>query len=331
MMVPAFFLPSSGRWQIRKTYVTMYNEETQHAFVVPNSETPAFKNVIVIYLLSGFLLVILGSFFQRVHLLSGLVVSEIAFVLAPAVIYTVRHHYNFSRTFHIVPIRLKTVFMTIVTMFAAFVLVGAIVAVQEILVPRSIGYQEIWEDVLRQFHQVPLVVTLFLIAILPGVCEELLFRGFLLHGIRKKTSDLPAIIIVGVLFGAFHLDPYRFLPVTLLGIIFGYMVVKTGSIFTGIVAHSTNNTISILLSYAAQTVTNSDVPFSAQPEEVLTPHTFLLLFPIIIVALVVFSVGLRALPRVARYDGPDRQKKYELFPDDHDSDQYEIENGSHEK
>jgi membrane protease YdiL (CAAX protease family) len=308
----------------------MYNEETQHAFAVHNSETPAFKDIIVIYLFSSLLLVILGSFFQHVHLLSGLVISEIAFVVAPAVIYTFRRHYNFSRTFQIVPIRLKTVFITIVTMVAAFVLVGVLAAVQEMFVPRSVDYQELWEIVLRQFHQVPLVVTLFLVAILPGVCEELLFRGFLLHGMRKKISDLPAIIIVGVLFGLFHLDPYRFLPVTVLGIVFGYMVVKTGSIFTGMVAHSTNNTIAILLSYAAQTAINSDVPFSSQPEEVLTPHTFLLLLPIIIVALVVFFVGLRALPRAPRYEGPDRQEKYELFPDSHDSGQHEIENGSEE-
>jgi membrane protease YdiL (CAAX protease family) len=304
----------------------MYNEDTQHPFVVHNSETPAFKDTIVIYLLSSLLLVILGSFFQDAHLLSGLVISEIAFVVAPAVVYTLRNRYNFSRTFHIVPIPLKTVLMTIVTMVAAFVLVGLITALQELLVPRSVGYQEIWEDVLRQFHQVPLVVTLVLVAILPGVCEELLFRGFLLHGMRKKTSDLPAIIIVGVLFGVFHLDPYRFLPVTLLGIVFGYMVVKTGSIFTGMVAHGTNNAIAILLSYAAQTATNSEVPFSSPPDEVLTPHTFLLLVPIIIVALVVFVLGLRSLPQGPQYERPDREAQYEPF----DSDQQEIENGSQE-
>jgi hypothetical protein len=90
------------------------------------------------------------------------------------------------------------------------------------------------------------------------------------------------------------------------------------------VAHSTNNTIAILLSYAAHTATNSEVPFSSQPDEVLTAHTLLVLAPIIIVALVVFVVGLRSLPRVLQYERPDRKAQYEPF----DSDQHGIENGS---
>ena len=53
---------------------------------------------------------------------------------------------------------------------------------------------------------------------------------------RQRFSPWVAIVLVGVLFGIFHFDPYRLLPTTLLGVLFGYMVLKTGSIFTGMIA-----------------------------------------------------------------------------------------------
>lgn len=276
----------------------MCNEETQPDSVVQPPATPAFRDIIIIYLFSSVLLVVFGSFFQSLHLLSGLVISEVAFVVAPALIYTLRNHYNLSRTFHITPIHVKTVLIVMTTTMAAFVLVGIIAMFQETIFPRSKDYQEIWEMVLNQFHQLPLALTLLLVAILPGVCEEFLFRGFLLHGMRKKFSDVNAIILVGLLFGAFHIDPYRFLPVSLLGILFGYMVIKTGSILTSIVAHSTNNAIAVFLSYGAKMVEERGIPITPpSPEETYPLQAFAAFIPIAVIALIVFLVGLRVLPR----------------------------------
>jgi membrane protease YdiL (CAAX protease family) len=307
----------------------MCNEEASHGSIEQRSDTPAFKDIVIIYLFSCLFLLIFGSLFQSLHLLSGLVISELAFVVAPAAIYTIRNHYDVSRTFHVTPIRFKTVIIVIITTVAAFVLVGIIAMFQETIFPRSEDYQEIWETVLKEFHQVPLVITLLLVAVLPGVCEELLFRGFLLQGMRKKFSDMSAIIIVGILFGAFHIDPYRFLPVSLLGIVFGYMVIKTGSIFTGIVAHSTNNAVAVVISYAAHTVQNSDIPLiPPQSEEIATLQTVLSLIPITVIALIVFLVGLRALPWAPVLRKPSRKIEDDLLFSFHEA---ETEDEKEEK
>lgn len=263
-------------------------------------DTPSLGDILIIYLLSSFLLVVFGSLLQELHLFSGLIISELLFVVAPPLLYALWYHYNISHIFHIAPIRFKTVWITVVTTAAAFVLVGVVAMLQQLVVPQSQDYQQLWEQVLKRFHQVPFLITFILVAILPGVCEELFFRGFLLRGLRAKCSDWFSIILAGILFGVFHIDPYRLVPVTLLGILFGYMVVKTGSIFTGMIAHSTNNGIIILLSYVASTA-GEDLPFSpSSPEEVPLLQIIPSLVPLIAIALLVFIAGLRALPRASK-------------------------------
>ncbi len=277
----------------------MCDDETNQDIAI-HRKTPVLKDAIIIYLLSSFLLIIFGSWLQNLHLLIGLIITELAFVVAPSLFYTMFRNYDAFRTFHISPIRFKTVLITIVTTASAFLLIGVIMLFQQMVFPFSQDYQDLWEQVLEKFYQIPLIVTFFIVSVLPGICEELLFRGFLLRGLRKRCSNSCAIVLVGLLFGLIHVDPYKLLSTTLLGILFGYMVVKTGSIFTGIIAHITNNTIPLLLFYAARTFREENLPLSPpSPEEIPLFQTIIALIPLIVIALIVFIAGLRALPRAS--------------------------------
>ncbi len=278
----------------------MHPEPNQYFEQHDISTTPSFTETIQFYLLSIGLLIIFGSFLQQRNLLSGLFVSEILFITAPAASYTFQRHYSFSQTYALIPITMKTAILSGVAAIAAFVLVGVFATLQEVIIPRSSDYLNAWEHVLAEFHQVPLIVTLFLTAVLPGVCEELLFRGFLLQGMRQKLSDTSALILVGVLFGVFHLDPYRLLPVSLLGILFGYLVIRTGSLFTGMIAHTLNNTISIIFSYGAYQAQNGEMLSGIQAEELLTRQTLVSSLIMVAIAIPVLGLSLRALPRVPR-------------------------------
>ncbi len=259
--------------------------------------TPSFTETIYFYLLSAGLLVVFGSIVQHRHLLGGLFVSELLFIVAPSLSYTIQKKYCLSHTYSLFPVSQKTAVLAGIIALAAFVLVGIIATLQELLLPRSSSYIEVWNQILAEFHQVPLIVAVFLVAILPGVCEELLFRGFLLRGIRQRYSDTTAVVVVGVLFGVFHLDPYRFLPVTLLGILFGYMVVKTGSLVPGMIAHAINNSISIAISYGAYQTQQGEMFTGANTEEFLTWEIIASAIVMLAIALPIFILSLRALPR----------------------------------
>ena len=260
---------------------------------------PTFGESMGIYLLSGALLVFVGAQFQQQSLFIGLFATEIFLIVSPAFIYAAANHYNLRKTFPLLPISAPTALLSVIIASAGFVLVGMISALQEYILPRSPEYQAAWESVLQKFLAVPFGVTLAVVAVLPGICEELFFRGFILRGVRQRCSDDFAIILVGLLFGAFHFDPYRFLPTSLLGMLFGYMVVKTGSLVPGIIAHAVNNSIAMLLSFAAQTFsTQADASFSSRAveEQLLSSPYLLAALPVVLVAASVLWLALRALP-----------------------------------
>jgi sodium transport system permease protein len=92
-----------------------------------------------------------------------------------------------------------------------------------------------------------LLATLFLMALTPAICEEALFRGPILRGLRSRFSPLWAAVLTGLLFGIFHLDPWRILPTALLGMALSGIALASGSIVPAMAAHFVNNACLIVL------------------------------------------------------------------------------------
>lgn len=97
-----------------------------------------------------------------------------------------------------------------------------------------------------------MIFNVFMMAIIPGIGEELLFRGVILKLFRNWTKNYHiAIIISAVLFSALHLQFYGFLPRLLLGLLLGYMYVWSGSLWVPIFIHFMNNAFAIVYVYAS--------------------------------------------------------------------------------
>lgn len=100
----------------------------------------------------------------------------------------------------------------------------------------------------EQLTRMPLWVAIPVVAILPAVCEEFLFRGVL----RRLFADLPPMataLVVGLLFGAFHLDVYRLVPTAVLGVAITYLCVKTDNFYLAVGYHLLNNLLAVLSSH----------------------------------------------------------------------------------
>ena len=97
-----------------------------------------------------------------------------------------------------------------------------------------------------------LIINLLLMALLPAVAEELTFRGVLMNlfEVKGKRTHL-AIWCSAILFSAIHLQFYGFVPRMLMGALFGYMLVWTGSLWIPILMHFTNNAMAVLLYFVA--------------------------------------------------------------------------------
>jgi len=93
-----------------------------------------------------------------------------------------------------------------------------------------------------------LLGNLFIVAVLPAIGEELLFRGLLQKLIKKMTGNAHwAIWITAILFSALHLQFFGFLPRLLLGALFGYLLEWTGTLWLPIIAHFINNAAGVLV------------------------------------------------------------------------------------
>ncbi len=95
---------------------------------------------------------------------------------------------------------------------------------------------------------------LLVVAIAPAVCEELLFRGFLLSALENKLKVKNAILIVAIVFGVFHMSIVKFLTTALLGYVFAYLAHKSNSIIPGMLMHFINNGLSCIVMFYPKTV-----------------------------------------------------------------------------
>jgi len=91
--------------------------------------------------------------------------------------------------------------------------------------------------------------TLIIIAILPGIGEEVVFRGIIQKKFTYLMNPHVAIWLTGFLFSAFHLQFYGLIPRMLLGVLFGYLYYWSGNLWLPILAHFLNNGFTLLMIY----------------------------------------------------------------------------------
>lgn len=92
-----------------------------------------------------------------------------------------------------------------------------------------------------------LLFNLFMIAFLPAIGEELLFRGVIQKIFTGWTKNHHwGIWITAILFSALHIQFYGFIPRMILGVLFGYLLVWSGSIWLPVIAHFVNNAFAVM-------------------------------------------------------------------------------------
>ena len=123
-------------------------------------------------------------------------------------------------------------------------------------------------EVFRSIHRAlapsgPLdaLVSVAVIAVLPGICEELVVRGVLLPSLAGALPGAAAVVASAALFGAMHGDAYRFAFTFAVGLVFGALRLRTGSLWPPVVAHVTLNTLTFLIA-----------PLVDDPSQAYTPQ-----------------------------------------------------------
>ena len=107
---------------------------------------------------------------------------------------------------------------------------------------------EWFEKAMEQIMDAPVWITLISVSVFAPLFEEWLCRGMVLRGLLQKTHPASAILVSAAFFAVLHMNPWQALPAFLLGILFGYVYYKTGSLKLTMLMHCVNNTMAVVFS-----------------------------------------------------------------------------------
>jgi sodium transport system permease protein len=96
-----------------------------------------------------------------------------------------------------------------------------------------------------QVSSAPWLSVVFLMALVPAICEELAFRGFIFGGLVRERGRLRAVLVTALMFGISHGVLQQSIAATLMGVLLGWVALRTGSVLPGILIHFTNNALSV--------------------------------------------------------------------------------------
>ena len=94
-----------------------------------------------------------------------------------------------------------------------------------------------------------LLINIFMMALIPAIGEEMMFRGLIQKSLSKKMNIHIAIFISAFIFSFIHFQFFGFLPRFLMGLFFGYVFYWSGNLWLTVFAHFINNGSAVLLAY----------------------------------------------------------------------------------
>ncbi len=187
-----------------------------------------------------------GSLLHGQTPLAPLLVAELGFILLPTLAIAVWGRLAWRETFCLKSPSSRG-------LLAAALIGGSAWAVADALarlVPPPPEFVRARLEALLLDGRTPLWLPLLAVALLPAVCEEPLFRGLILSGLRP-LGRWPAVAASALLFAFLHGSIYQLLPTFFLGVLLGWLVVRTGSLVPSVLAHALNNAIALATAYVA--------------------------------------------------------------------------------
>lgn len=198
------------------------------------------------FLIIGLALLLIGSYVQSKEIYTGLLITEYLIILMPTVLYIKLRGNSLKKVLRLNKISIKQgLLIPLIVLFSYPI--GIFLNLLMIIVLSAFG------KVMTNPVPIPesggeFIIGIIVIALSAGICEEVMFRGLMMKA-YEKMGKWKAIIISACLFGFFHFNIQNLIGPIFLGIVFGYMVYKTNSLFSAIIAHATNNGLALTLGY----------------------------------------------------------------------------------
>lgn len=213
-----------------------------------------------------FILIMAAFFFLCVPMqmywgMYGLAATELL-ILVMAMIFAKIMGYPFRVLFPVKKPEFLPILGTVIIWGSTYLLDMVVMLIQYRLFP--VQMDEINSGLNEVMFSVPVFVTIFVVSIMPAICEEAVHRGVILHTLYSVRKEWLVVLIMGIYFGLFHSDPLRFLPTGILGAAISYIMLETENMVYPSLFHCINNLFPILLQMMLYGVSHTKIMQNAQ-------------------------------------------------------------------
>lgn len=249
---------------------------------------PSMGDAWLVMAITAVIIIYIGGSAQLEYGIAGVLFTQLIILAIPMLIswYTRK---SIKKTFRIKSCSLLQIFSAIIIIAGAILLGIVMTACTSAIFPGSADNVEVSMDSLIGDT---FIVTLLVVALAPAICEEMMFRGYILSAMESKLKPISAIFMAAAFFGIYHMSVVKFFTTGLLGVFICYVAHKTKSIVPGMLMHFINNGLACVLMYYPEKI-ETVLPF-------LTKENYSLSDMLIILAagLVLVVIGMKLLDRL---------------------------------
>ncbi|WP_427339736.1 CPBP family glutamic-type intramembrane protease [Caloranaerobacter sp. DY30410] len=253
------------------------------------------------YLSIGIILLVIGSLVQSWDIYKGLIITEYIIILLPVLIYLKVKRQSLKEILRLNKLSLKQILLIPIIVILSYPIGAFLNSIVMIFLSFFGEVKPIPIPIPN--NEIELLKGFFVVALSAGICEEVMFRGLIMKG-YENLGKWKAIIFSAVLFGFFHFNIQNLLGPIFLGLLFGYIVYKTDSLFASMLAHFTNNAFALFLAFI---VNRFDTSSNIQNNVSLNiSYTKILIYGAIFLGAISLVTGIIAVMLLKELPGSDK-------------------------
>jgi len=206
-------------------------------------QMPGYGDLILLLCIVLLLIFYVGTFAQLKFGFFGVAVQQLIILLCPLVYawYIKADKKQLFSAQIIKPLQLAGSVMIGIAAFVGALILGALL--MPIFPESAKGLTQLDDMLVNQ----PVYLLVLVVALMPAIGEELLFRGFVMGTLKKRCRPVVAIVVTTLIFAAYHMSLIKMFTIGIVGLGLTLVTYKTGSIAASMCVHFMNNLLSVLI------------------------------------------------------------------------------------
>jgi sodium transport system permease protein len=235
---------NEGRWDLRSWLQHLWRDRQDSA--QPSVALLCGVLILVVKFFANFLVS------PKMPLVTQLLLVQFGMILLPCVVMAVlltRNPRRALRIHRVQPSHILAAIMIGLTLHPSYKILGEAIMGVYPIAPETVA---LLKDFQSKMLENPLWLILLLMAVIPAICEELAYRGFIFGGLLRQQGVLRALVVSALLFGFTHAVLQQSISASVMGLILGFIAWRTGGVICTIIVHFINNALTLTMAWCSE-------------------------------------------------------------------------------